>query len=121
MGWLGSLRLRRAARRYGRLLGPRLARDHGAAGPYTPEQIRAAVREAGLSEQFIVLAYAAFLTEDAFRALGPHDAGQGYDELRAMVHHHLDSPEHASVGSGDDDGSIDDHSSDGMGEPSDSL
>ena len=69
MGWLHRLRLRRAAKRYARHLGPHLSRAYGPSEFYTPGQIRAAVAKTGLNPKFIVLGYAAFLPEEGFVAV----------------------------------------------------
>src|SRR5262249_23103641 len=66
MGLLQWLRLRSAAKRYSRSLGPALRRDYGASEFYTPPQIRATARRLDLPEAFIDLGYAAFLPEAAF-------------------------------------------------------
>jgi len=64
-----TLRLTLAARRYARLLGPRLARDYGGGGEYTAPQIRAAVRKSRLPGRYVELGFAAYMTEEAFRAV----------------------------------------------------
>ena len=69
MGWLHRLRLRRAAKRYARHLGPHLSRAYGLSEFYTPDQIRAAVAKTGLNPKFIVLGYASFSPEEGFAAV----------------------------------------------------
>ena len=66
MGLLQWLRLRSAAKRYARSLGPALLRDYGTSEFYNPQQIRATVRRLGLPEAFIDLGFAAFLPEATF-------------------------------------------------------
>lgn len=67
-GWIAKLRLRSAARRYARSLGPRLRRDYGAGVHYTPGQIRTAAAKCKLPTAYLSIGFAAFLPEVAFRA-----------------------------------------------------
>jgi hypothetical protein len=83
-----GVRLRRAARRYARLLGQRLSRDYGSGTRYTPAQIRAAAHRCGLSDAFLKIGYAAFLTEENFRHVVPAQAWSEYDLLRALFRSH---------------------------------
>jgi hypothetical protein len=66
MDLLRRWRLRRAAKQYARRLGPHLRRAYGAAEYYTAPQIRAAVPKLGLKSRYIVLGYAAFLSDEEF-------------------------------------------------------
>ena len=86
MGWLGRWRLRRAAKRYARQLGPALSKAYGASEVYTPAQIRASAAKLALNLEFIVLGYAAFLSEDEYAFVaGSAPTYIPYDEARALV------------------------------------
>lgn len=80
-----SIRLRSAAKRYGRLLGPRLVMDYGASENYTPGQIQKTAQRLGLPIQFLSLGYAAFLPEEAFRDVAGSSLDETYAELRELV------------------------------------
>ena len=75
-----------AARRYARLLGPRLARDYGGGGAYTAAQIRTAVRKSWLPVRYVRLGYAAFMAEEEFRAVTDPGDWPDYASLRALYH-----------------------------------
>jgi hypothetical protein len=81
---LKKFRLALVARRYARLLGPRLARDYGGGGEYTAPQIRAAVRKCWLPARYIKLGYAAFMDEEGFRAAADEGDWPDYADLRAL-------------------------------------
>jgi hypothetical protein len=86
MWLLSTFALNRAAKRYARELPGQLRRSYGGAKRYTPAQIRRAVGEAGLDEQYAGLAYAGHLTEDEFRPLGiKMPNGISYAEARALL------------------------------------
>lgn len=76
--------LRRAARRYARLLGPRLLRDYGGGPHYTAAQIRTAAHKCRLPQRFLKIGYAAFLTEEDFQLVVAAPAQGEYSELRAL-------------------------------------
>jgi len=83
MGLLRRWRVRRAAKRYARRLGPALSEAYGASESYMPAQIRAAVSKLALNSEYIVLGYAAFLSEDEYASVAesapiyiPYDAAQ---------------------------------------------
>jgi hypothetical protein len=85
MGWLGRWRLRRAAKHYARRLGPALGKAYGASEAYTPAQIRAGVSKLALNLEFIVLGYAAFLSEDEYASAARSvPIYIPYDEARAL-------------------------------------
>jgi hypothetical protein len=85
MGWLGRWRLRRAAKRYARQLGPALGRAYGASEAYTPAQIRAGASKLALNLEFILLGYAAFLPQDQYESVaGSAPTYIPYDEARAL-------------------------------------
>jgi uncharacterized protein DUF6559 len=86
MGLLDRWRLRRAAKRYARSLGPALVAAFGASEFYTPPQIRTAVSRNGLDARFLALAYAAFLPEAQFDAM-KQDMPRplAYAEARALL------------------------------------
>jgi hypothetical protein len=67
--WLDDLRLRRAARRYGRLLRQQLWQSYRGSRSYTAPQIQRAVEAAGLDPRCIALGYAAFLPRIEYEAL----------------------------------------------------
>jgi hypothetical protein len=52
-------------------LAPVLATGWGASKTYTPQQVEAAVGQAGLGSRHISIAYAAFLTEADYLAVPP--------------------------------------------------
>jgi hypothetical protein len=79
---------RSAVRKYARLLGPQLRRDYGASEYYTPGQITAAVATCQLPLEYISFAYAAFLSEEAFRNLG---VDGDYPSLRLMFFRYIPS------------------------------
>jgi hypothetical protein len=86
MGLLFRLRLRRAAKRYARQLGPHLRRAYGAAEHYSMPQIRAAVGRLGLNADFLALGLAAFLPEEEFASqAGEMPIYIPYDAARALV------------------------------------
>ncbi len=108
MTLIEKLRLRLAASRYAKRLGPQLRHDYGGGGEYTVGQIRAAVRKCWLPARHIKLAYAAFMTEDAFRAVADERDWAAYAELRALYFAHVplrsfskpDAPENPYIGAG---------------------
>jgi hypothetical protein len=79
---------RSTVRKYASLLGPRLRRDFGASEYFTPGQIKAAVTACQLPPQYVSVAYAAFLSEEAFRSLGVYG---DYQSLRLLFHHYVPS------------------------------
>jgi hypothetical protein len=86
MDLLRRWRLRRAAKQYARRLGPHLRRAYGAAEYYTAPQIRAAVPKLGLKSRYIVLGYAAFLSDEEFASRANEmPIYIAYDEARELV------------------------------------
>ena len=83
------IRRRRAARKYARLLGPRLRRDYGRSEHYTIGQIRTAAGKLRLPERYLNIGYAAFLSEEAFRSAATEDARNDYSVLRSLFWRHL--------------------------------
>ena len=81
---LGSMRLRKVARRYARELPSRLRKDYGASKRYTSPQIVRAAETAGLPSNYICFGFAAFLTEEAFNSAGPPSFGLTYEDLRSL-------------------------------------
>jgi len=78
--------MRRAAKQYAHRLGSHLARAYGPSEFYSPGQIRAAVAKIGLNSKFLVLGYAAFLSEEAFgAAAGGVPLHMPYQEARDIV------------------------------------
>jgi hypothetical protein len=77
---------RRAARRYANRLPGSLRKDYGAREFYTPAQIAAAVKRARLPEQYLSIAYAAFLDEATFNQLGFEG---DYRSLRALFQRNI--------------------------------
>jgi hypothetical protein len=73
-----------AAKRYARLLGPRLRHDYGGGGEYTAPQIRAAAKKSRLPVRYIKLGYAAFMTEEAFRGAADARDWPDYAALREL-------------------------------------
>src|SRR5690242_18429740 len=86
-----GFRLRRAARRYARRLGPRLFRDYGSGPHYTAAQIRIAAHKCRLPALFLKIGYAAFLTEENFQSVVPVPTWGEYDPLRALFRHYAPS------------------------------
>jgi hypothetical protein len=68
MGFFAAWRLKRAARRYARVLPGLLARSYGAGERYPVRQIEAALTLLKLPRDFAALAYAAFLAEEDYEA-----------------------------------------------------
>ena len=66
MSFFQRFRLRRAAKAYALRLPDVLRAGYGPKTHYTAGQIRAAVTKAKLDPRFIVLGFAAFMTEEAF-------------------------------------------------------
>jgi hypothetical protein len=81
-------RTRAAVRRYAERLGPQLRQDYGASVEYTPAQIAASVRRAGLAEAFVRYGYAGFLGREAFALL---ELAGDYATLRAELRSHTRS------------------------------
>jgi hypothetical protein len=77
-------RLTLAARRYARSLGPRLRRAYGGGADYTAAQIHAAVQKCRLPTRYIKLGYAAFMAEEAFRAVADEKDWPEYASLRSL-------------------------------------
>ena len=82
---MGSIRLRKAAKRFARELPRKLSNDYGASKTYTPPQIVRAVERAGLPTDYICLGFAAFLTEETFNSLGPRSFGMTYQDMRSLL------------------------------------
>ena len=97
MGLLQWLRLRSAAKRYARSLGPALLRDYGTSEFYNPQQIRATVRRLGLPAAFIDLGYAVFLPEATFDEVAIHQQNGRRRALIKLFHRH--QPRHPPPGS----------------------
>jgi hypothetical protein len=86
MEFLRNLTLKRAAKRYARELPGELRRSYGASERYTPAQVRTAVATAKLDERFVVLAYAAYLTEGDFAVLAARlPNAMSYAAARAVL------------------------------------
>ena len=64
--FLDALRLRSAAKKYARSLGPQLIHDYGANETYNEVQIRSTVRKLKLSDRYIKLGFSAFMPEPEF-------------------------------------------------------
>jgi hypothetical protein len=78
-------RLRRAAKRYARRLGPQLQRSYGAATFYTVTQLFAAMAKQRLDPDFVVIACAMFLDKEAFDEFAPKMPVQlPYEVARAL-------------------------------------
>jgi|SRR5712671_4227680 len=87
MGWLRSWRTNRAAKDYGRRMGPWLQRSFGRSDRYAAGQIRATVTALKLDRDFIGLGFAAFLRQEEFEALRTEmTVPFGYDDARALSH-----------------------------------
>ena len=85
MGWLLTLRKRRAAKRYARKLPKRLKHGWGFSEYYTPGQIKASVKKLKLNPTFIAIGYAAFLPRETYASLGAEMPVQmSYEEARAL-------------------------------------
>jgi hypothetical protein len=84
-----ALRLRSAARKYARRLGPQLAKSYGPAEYYTREQIRAASLKCRLPRRYLSIGYAAFMPEEAFREIVNNNL-QDYQELRVLFLRYVD-------------------------------
>ena len=85
MGWLRSWRTNRAAKDYGRRMGPWLQRSFGRSDRYAAGQIRATVTALKLDRDFIGLGFAAFLRQEEFEALRTEmTVPFGYDDARAL-------------------------------------
>src|SRR5262249_43816853 len=69
MGWLGSLRRRRAAKAYVFKLGPWLRRAYGTSRTYTAAQIERGAHDLNLNPRFIVFGHAVFLDRAEFAAI----------------------------------------------------
>ena len=87
-GWIQRIRLHAAAKKYARLLGPKLIRDYGSSTYYTPAQIQAAVGKLKLPAGFLCLGQAAFLPEDGFAKIGGADDLGSYAALRNLFDSH---------------------------------
>jgi hypothetical protein len=79
-----KVRLILAARRYARHLGSQLRRAYGGGDEYTAAQIRVAVQKCRLPVRYITLGYAAFMAEEAFRAIADKRDWPEYMSLRAL-------------------------------------
>jgi hypothetical protein len=84
MTLIEKIRLTLAARRYAKRLGPRLRHDYGGGGEYSVGQIRTAMQRCRLPLRHIKLAYAAFMTEEAFRTVADANDWPAYAALRAL-------------------------------------
>ena len=77
-------RLAAAARSYAGKLGPQLTKDYGTSETYTAAQISASVVRAGLPSTYLVVCYAAFMSQDDFLALHTSSTQAVYAEYRAL-------------------------------------
>jgi len=93
MGWLGSLRRRRAAKAYVFKLGPWLRRAYGASRTYTADQIARGARELDLNPRFIVFGHAVFLDPTEFASIhGILPNPVTIEEARAALRRDLGGP-----------------------------
>jgi hypothetical protein len=86
-----ALKLKFAAKRYARKLRFQLTRDYGGSGEYDPSatytvpQIQRAILAANLDPKYIALAYATFLSKEAFDSLREQmPVKLTYEDARAM-------------------------------------
>jgi len=85
MGLFSRFWVKRAAKRYARELGPCLRHDFGASEFYSSPQIQAAVTKLRLDRKYIALAYAPFLSEQAFAELANSmPVAVPYDDAKAL-------------------------------------
>jgi len=89
--WIARMRLRSAARRYARRLGPRLRQDYGASERYTPGQIRTAAAKCKLPARFLCIGFAAFLPEEVYRATVDQAFNDDHAALRKVFRSYLRS------------------------------
>jgi hypothetical protein len=82
--YLGRLQLRRAARKYARLLGPQLRKDYGGDAHFTAGQVRTAVRRTALPERYLAIGYAAFMSEEEFKKTMGDVSEAQYVPLRSV-------------------------------------
>ncbi len=99
--WLAHRRLRSAAQQYAARLGPQLVHAYGAGERYTVDQIRTAVERARLPVGFIRIGYAAFLSEEGFRAAITQSTRSDYDALRALFRSFISRRFQAETGTED--------------------
>ena len=93
MLWLEQLRLKRAARQYGRRLLRELWSRYGASPRYTVAQIQQAAAASGLDRRYIALGYAAFLPKEEYDTLASSMLAQmSYADARAMFNRFAVSP-----------------------------
>jgi hypothetical protein len=84
--WYRRFQVRRAAKRYARLLAPHLLKAYGAAEHYTVPQVVTSVAKLGLDRQFLVLGCAAHLSEEAFLSIADQlPVYLPYEEARRLV------------------------------------
>ena len=104
-----KVRLTLAARRYARHLGSQLRRAYGGGDEYTAAQIRVAVQKCRLPIRYIKLGYAAFMAEEAFRAIADNGDWPEYASLRALYFERVpvnwfstpeNQPQNLSIGAG---------------------
>jgi|GEM_PF-5757755 hypothetical protein len=98
--FINALRLRSAAKKYARNLGPQLIQDYGANETYNEAQIRAAIRKRKLPEADIKLGFAAFMPEAEF--IKRFENADDYTLLRNLYHsflHHQPTGESGEAGS----------------------
>ncbi len=81
---ISRLRFRAAARKYARLLGPKLSHDYGSSADYTPAQIEAAAKKLRLPIRYLCLGQAAFLAEEQFAKIAAGNDLGSYAELRTL-------------------------------------
>ena len=112
-----KMRIKSVARKYARLLGPRLQADYGASEHYTSEQIKESALRAKLPADYIWFGYAGFMSEDAFQKLPLHSATYSYEEIRTI----LQSYKHRSVSSRFDPASENQYAVGGFNDPTSHL
>jgi hypothetical protein len=71
MNWISRMVMHHAARAYARSLPQELHADWGASTYYTVGQVRTALSRRHLTNRFVAIAYAAFLTEADYLAVAP--------------------------------------------------
>jgi hypothetical protein len=71
-------------------LGPQLRRDYGASGEYTLGQIRTPVKKCRLPAAYLSIGYAAFLSEQVFRAVADSSYQDDYAALRVIFNRYID-------------------------------
>jgi hypothetical protein len=73
-----KLRMRRAARKYARRLGTRLASSYGSSEFYTPQQIEHAAQRCHLPMKYLKIGQAACLPHDTYFDINPDSAPAEY-------------------------------------------